>query len=609
MTAHASAIQTPAPEEWTLPNKYQHPEFAGHAGEKNLKKILRKILPLSLYRTWEIFAENLAYENECYLSLDRLAKEAERTPRTMRLNLAELEAKRLMTRRAARKIFVTEEGKTYSRTVVIKDFSGLYALAHEYYLWCQAADYVEADREYAELILQDAGLEAKLRRFNHYRRVLYTQQPGPQAQLSEECRWFREYQTEAADNRAEDAEGLKTDPKRKDYLPNNLPDNVSKDSQNESVRIDHSNRLDGDSSDSAERLEYRERATATPHAYSQKRAHVARGYTKKEQGNGIAKTKKTNQNESSNPVPPLQKNVPPGAGKTRESAEEQPEVREARRAMAAAGVQPGRSARPAQDERPRPAKNVLARSFLNEIALAFGDLNKKGSITRVERSIEACELDQAEDVVLCLVRAYLVASSTKEEKIRHRHPQSGLANRMPLFCTMVQRFLEARASSVTWEYTWQDAERDIQDDDRLLLWWSEHQELLCQPTQSHAETSAPASPEESISELLESSVSAEDAPALDSGASALTLSSGPVGGWKKRESAYDWGTYLANELAKSEYYGIEVFVQAAATGELYQVGVTDEKGEGYILVSRDEIDYVVSLVRSRTFSTAPNDQY
>ena len=98
--------------------------------------------------------------------------------------------------------------------------------------------------------MRQEGLEAKLRRFNNYRRVLYTYQPGPQAQLSEEIRWFRDNRSDVADNQVGDAEDQKTDPKRKDNFPNNLRE----DSQNESVRIEQSNRLDRDSSDSAKCL-------------------------------------------------------------------------------------------------------------------------------------------------------------------------------------------------------------------------------------------------------------------------------------------------------------------------------------------------------------------
>ncbi len=48
-----------------LPNKYCYPEFAGWNGERYVKKLLRQILPMALYRTWEIFAEHQAIGNAC----------------------------------------------------------------------------------------------------------------------------------------------------------------------------------------------------------------------------------------------------------------------------------------------------------------------------------------------------------------------------------------------------------------------------------------------------------------------------------------------------------------------------------------------------------------
>jgi hypothetical protein len=88
MTAVAR-IAAPSPQggadtaELQGDTKYRYPEFAGWVGERYLKKILRQILPMALYRTWEIFVEHQANGNECYLGVSQLAAIAGRTSRTM----------------------------------------------------------------------------------------------------------------------------------------------------------------------------------------------------------------------------------------------------------------------------------------------------------------------------------------------------------------------------------------------------------------------------------------------------------------------------------------------------------------------------------------------
>src|SRR5258707_10554777 len=105
--ANAAMLEQVAPETEApgLPNKFTYPEFAGFAGEKRLKTILRKLLPIALYRTWEIFVDHQAYDNDCFLSVERLAEIAERAPKTIRQNLVELTEKGLLHLRGERKIF------------------------------------------------------------------------------------------------------------------------------------------------------------------------------------------------------------------------------------------------------------------------------------------------------------------------------------------------------------------------------------------------------------------------------------------------------------------------------------------------------------------------
>lgn len=177
-----------------MPNKYLYSEFAGWHGERYLKKLLRQILLLALYRTWEIFADHQALRNDCYLGVTHLAEIAGRTTRTIEKNLASLCAKQLLVERAERKVFRSSTGILKSKVVIIKDFGGLYALAHEYHEWLNSEEFVAADREMVALLDSFSGLVAKLRRFDNYRKVLYNRLPGPLSKEREEDRWFTEYQ-------------------------------------------------------------------------------------------------------------------------------------------------------------------------------------------------------------------------------------------------------------------------------------------------------------------------------------------------------------------------------------------------------------------------------
>jgi hypothetical protein len=46
----------------------------------------------------------------------------------------------------------------------------------------------------------------------------------------------------------------------------------------------------------------------------------------------------------------------------------------------------------------------------------------------------------------------------------------------------VERFVQARVQNGKWNYSWQQIEDDLAADDRLLLWWTEHQARLSKET-------------------------------------------------------------------------------------------------------------------------------
>ncbi len=574
--ATVAAEQPSLVEQGDLPNKFVYPEFAGFSGEKLLKEILHLILPIALYRTWEIFADNQAYGNECYMSVARAAAKLGRAEKTIQANLSELAAKNLLELYTGRKMVMQGE-RACLRTVVIKDFTGLYALAREYDQWCQDPDYVEPIRAYAVTIKDDPRLEAKLRRFNNYRRILYTQPSGPEAALMLEARWFQNFEGEV--DRAEVENTRPICPKK--LLKKLLKQNPET-GQNESNEKAYSNSLSGDSFDSARDREMRGEAGATPNSGN---ASVAQDYTKQVRGYETG-THSTNESET-NPVPSSHKNVPPGAGKTSESAENHPDVQRARGAMAAAGVVPGQSARHQAEELSPPPKHPLARSFVHEVAGLFGDLNEKGSKTGIERKIESFALESAADVLLCLVRAWCVARDTKAEKIRHRRPD-GSANRMPLFCTMFGRFAQALGPGSKWQYTWEQMLEDIAADDRLSLWVSEHQAELAGDVSDQAETSE-ESPSVQPVAVGEVTVGSEiPAPEM------------PDEGWEQQEEAYGCADYLAGELAANNYEGVVIQVKVPKGGMHLQILVYPERGLGYRLVCEEDVAALVEMARNGT---------
>jgi hypothetical protein len=552
-----------ASEQQNLPNKFGYPEFAGFVGEKHLKKILRRILPLALYRTWEILVDNQAYDNDCFMSVDNLADLAERAPKTIQANLAELAARKLLELRAERKVFVQNE-RIYSRPVVIKDFTGLYALAHEYDQWCQNPGYIEPDRAYAAMIKADPRLEAKLRRFNNYRRILYTQLTGPEAKLSPEARWSQDYCKDGEVDQAEVANTCLPCPKK---LSKQLP----KMGQNESNT--YSNSQKGDSLDSDLTFEHEEAGTMS-HTSSQKQTLVAPDYTKR------SKEQNLHHESQTNPVPSFPSQNMPRAGKTCEREEEHPDVQWAQGAMTAIGVMPERSARRQAEELPPPPKHPLARSFVHEVAGLFGDLNEKGSKTGIERTIETFALEPAE-VLLCLVRAYTVTRDTKAEKIRNRRPD-GAANRMPLFCTMFKRFAQALGPGSKWQYPWEQMLEDIAADDRLSLWLSEHRAELVSESNTRENPPVLEEGEEPEQESLEK---------REEGAGQAENQGNDQAGWSDRVEAYRQGERLMQAIVDASYVNVAVALREAA-GRFYVVFKVQGEGE-LVLSTEEEIAYLM----------------
>jgi hypothetical protein len=541
------------------------------------------------------------YGNECFLSLSKVARDTGRTQRTVDRNIATLIRRGLLILRSAYKFFRRPDGSTYKKAVVIKDFSGLYALAHEYDEWLRSDEYLEASWEYLELIRQDPHLVAKLCRFENYRRLL-DRQREPFLHLVGDPR-FTQYREEplsgSAEMQAKDAEldlSCQDTTKLVSKDATKCMSKVSKERINKKVYDDN---LNGDSSDSGENAEVGREASA-PLGSGNKLE--AQDYTK--QGRG-EKTSILIQNESTtNRVSPPQENIPPGACKRRENAEMHPNVRKAKQAMAAAGFASRRSARRQVEELPPPAKHPLARSFLSVICTPLGDKNEKGSKTGIERHIETFELGP-QDVVLCLVRAFVEA---KKGKVRRENidPQTGIANRMKLYCYLFKEFARARASGSKWEYTWEQMRADLEADDLFAEWLVDHQAELAGEVGDQAGIA-----QSSLSTLLgftdEGELAGRDGNGEDgkqetaaepsSGVEAQEL---PSDGWEWREEACACADYLAEELAANEYVGLVIKVRLPEGGTRYQIFVLETDSWGYRLLNEKHVDAIVTMARNRT---------
>lgn len=431
--------------------KYLYPEFTGWAGERYLKKILRQILPMALYRTWEIFVEHQANGNECYLGVPQLAAIAGRTSRTMQKNLAQLEAKQLMIERAERKVFGGASGTKKIRAVVVKDFSNLYMLAHEYHEWLNADDYLAPDRAVAALIAQDTSLLAKLRRFDNYRRILYNQLPGPHPTAREDDLWFTEYQlgTKDAVEQGTTVPEPRMGCEANKQMVKEMAKQFAKDSPKRIIEIPENYHRKGDSCDSV--LPFSEKAGREKEEMPVKPDTLSS--MSEVQGTKSAKEASSEKVKETG----VRLSIVSSPASHREDREQTKQDLAGKQVFCS-------------------LEHPLARSFVQAIAAPFGDLNPKGSLTRILSILTSAKLSYPTEEVLCLLRAYMIARNTRTLRTKHYDVHTGQANRMPLFCTMFEKFVQARKGEHRWEYTWAKMEEDIAADNLLLLWWNEQQE-------------------------------------------------------------------------------------------------------------------------------------
>ncbi|HET8842498.1 MAG TPA: hypothetical protein VFN35_13600, partial [Ktedonobacteraceae bacterium] len=416
--------------------KYSYPEFAGWRGERYLKKLLRQILPAALYRTWDIFADHQGQGQDCYLSLTHLAEIAGRHMRTMEKNLASLCAKQLLVERAKRKVFRGADGQVVSRVVIIKDFGGLYALAHDYHTWLSDPNYIMPDRETIALLAEFPQLVARVRRFENYRHLLAHRQPGPEAKQREEDRWFTSYQqhvcSPSQEEQAEGASVLQNNMRLSWVSGNDLPTDSS-------IRRDDSPLREDEGSDAVDLVDL----------------------------------------SFSNAVEELEQVHLEGDHEEPSDAEQRAHGAFALKSMSEVSIR--------NDPTMPLSASELAASFLCTIGGPFGDQSPKGSQTRLCALVSEVFRSEPGKVLSCLVRAYVVARDTRTIRAKHLSP-TGVANRMPLFFAMLQRFLEETA--LPGEELWHVVEDALASDPHLTRWWNEHQRQISLPSRALSDVGA-----------------------------------------------------------------------------------------------------------------------
>jgi hypothetical protein len=447
------------------PNKFKYLEFLGPAGEDYLNAICQQILPAALWRTWRAAVAFQPPGKPCFVSPDKIAEVTKPGVRKIYLDLQKLEGRHLLQTMAFMYQRTLDDGTVTQRAVTAKNFEGLYDLAHEYHLWSESplGRALPPERVSVEFIKAAPDLMKKLIRFDNYRRLLLCKKPGRKPKPQEEDTWYDGTFDGQAEYALSPAPVCGTpDPKVNLYLNTLSNEDSPKRISNDPASNDFTNK---DSSDS-ENPSKRGGASAKTNACSRERGCSQRGYTKEQ------KSEKETAHSDSPPLPPTRTNptnpnpavsIKSGAEQSarRESAELEPNVVMARRAMALAqGKQPGRTKRKyAGDGKPRPRPNEMVSSFINEFGPVLDDQNKNGSITGTLRTAQAAGLEQDIDILMCLVRAYVVARTTK--KVRK--------TRMALFNKMFRVFAEAWAAG-NFHYTEADLITDIAEDERLRNW-------------------------------------------------------------------------------------------------------------------------------------------
>src|SRR5215469_13169869 len=127
-------------------NKYIYPEFDGKEGERYLLDIIAKIAPWSLGRTWQAATSYQAPGQECYVSVERMLERVGPKERKIYMDYDEMERRGCLEQRRVRWPFPGKDGTVVYHAVTVKDFRGLYTIAHDYHLWITSNEYLAPER-------------------------------------------------------------------------------------------------------------------------------------------------------------------------------------------------------------------------------------------------------------------------------------------------------------------------------------------------------------------------------------------------------------------------------------------------------------------------------
>ena len=159
-------------------NPFLYEEFAGPQDNVYLDSIVQQILPIALWRTWRWVVRFHHPGQPLVVSVAEIATQAGRHPRKIYLDLQALETRQLLTTTSTKVRSVQEDGTVVTRTMHVRDFSGLYALAYEYHLWLHDPHFLPAERRYVSSLKANPTLLHTLVRFEPYRHVLLCKKPG-----------------------------------------------------------------------------------------------------------------------------------------------------------------------------------------------------------------------------------------------------------------------------------------------------------------------------------------------------------------------------------------------------------------------------------------------
>jgi hypothetical protein len=586
--------QSHSQQPW--PHNYLYEEFAGPQGEEYLNAILQQILPTALWRTWRCAVSFQAPGRALFVGVSRMAAKVKPGERKIYLDLQELVARRLLTITPTCMQITQQDGTIVTRVVSVKDFSGLYALAHDYHRWLSALNYIPADREGAAYLKTQPALMQQLLRFDNYRRLLLCKKPGRKAHPKEAHLWYAcTAEPEPPVSVSPPSSSLEQRAAHESSKHSGQDVNLfshPSDNPSSPQRINTESFYTRDSFDSEIRQEGEEGHSPTESPCHDEASIPQMNETHEQEQpipdapscchttEAIMATKSCSLSRQS--TKPSDQQRQPDAQRPQQIALWKRTHQEVRTPM----QQHTRE----NDGKSRPLPNRMVSSFLREIALLFGDQNIKASITRALRLTQQAGLTSQQEILACLVKAYHATHKTQRVKY---HNADGSPNKMPLFLTLLSTFANACAAG---KLPMHDLEADIAADDRLVLWVIEQGLQLDPPATPAAvppqgmEQVAPG--EEAIRievavplPTQQTPLSTETRPAVPPESWVIVTDDDPTLGWSCDSACY-WAERLQDYLGRDAYRSTVYATTGGKWGFVLRQPATQQE---WIFLTTDEV--------------------